>query len=106
MLYEMYTGAPPNKVLLEDTHFDKIDDVDVKNILLYIFSKKLKRKKNPIKVYTCTTVSYSSYISVVIRYKTNVGSMHKRVRSINLLNFYASLWQFEVTASESLTCII
>jgi len=46
----MYTGIPPNKVLLEAEHFSAIEDTRINKLLQYVFSKKLRRKKNPLKV--------------------------------------------------------
>ena len=50
MLYEMSTGRPANKVLLESAHFDAISDGELRQLLQDIFNKNLRREKMPMRV--------------------------------------------------------
>lgn len=46
----MFTGETSDKVLLEEIDFVHVCEWSVKDILTFIFSKKLRRKKDPMKV--------------------------------------------------------
>ena len=59
MIYEMYTGMLPEKIVMEKTDLVKIKHQEVKDILLFIFGKKLRNKRRPIKVRIVGGLLYS-----------------------------------------------
>jgi len=50
MIYEMYTGMISEKIVQEKMDLENIPDLEVKDILIYIFGKKIRKKKHPMKV--------------------------------------------------------